>query len=87
MKWAVLTVFVLSFPLTDKNEFVANSGWFTFPGMSEGKSALEHVLARKANMKYDKFMGVRKSVYRLKYRHEKVSFLNPNRTIFLTSVL
>lgn len=61
------------FPLTDKDDFVVNSGWFTFPGMSKGKSALQHFLARKANMKYEQFMAVRKAVYRLKYREEKVS--------------
>lgn len=58
---------------TDKDDFIVNSGWFTFPGMSKGDTALQHVLARKANLNYDKFMAVRKAIYKLNYREEKVN--------------
>ncbi len=60
-------------PPPDINEFISQSGWFSYPGLAHGKPALQHVLAKKANLSYEVFMGIQSATYLLKYRQaEKV---------------
>ena len=43
--------------------------------MAQGKNAILHVLAKKANMEVDAFKAVKQAVYVLKYHvNEKVRF-------------
>ena len=58
---------------TDINDFISQSGWFSHPGLAHGKSALQHVVARKAGVPYDVFATLQKAVYVFDYRNgEKV---------------
>ena len=58
---------------TDINEFISQSGWFSYPGLAHGKPALFHVLAKKARMSYELFMGIKPAIYMIQYRQgEKV---------------
>ena len=60
----------------DINEFVRQSGWFSHPGLAHGKIALQHVLARKAGLSYERFISIQQAVYLLNYRHgEKVGVM------------
>lgn len=57
----------------DVNDFLSQSGWFSYPGLAHGKKALQHVLAKKMKLNFEEFMGVKEAVYMLKYRQgEKV---------------
>jgi hypothetical protein len=56
----------------DKNDFISNSGWYTFTGKPMGKESLINVLAKKAQMTTEKFMSVKESVYVLSYKDEMV---------------
>ena len=75
------TVILVSLLLTvyhtfasDKNEFMSQSGWFTFPGMPQDMMALSYVLAKKCRLSYEKFMDIREAVYAFTYMQgEKVS--------------
>ena len=59
--------------LPDVNEFLSQSGWFSFPGLAHGKQALQHVLAKKMKLSHEVFLGIREAVYLLEYRQgEKV---------------
>ena len=62
----------------DINDFVSQSGWFTFPGFALGtEEALLHVLAHKANINYEDFMKIENAVYVFTYeKDEKVSIYN-----------
>lgn len=58
---------------TDINEFVSQSGWFSHPGLTHGKAALEHVIAKKAGLPYETFVKMQLAVYLFNYRQgEKV---------------
>ena len=57
----------------DINDFVSQSGWFSHPGLTHGKAALEHVVAKKAGLSYETFAAMQSAVYLLNYRQgEKV---------------
>lgn len=57
----------------DINEFISQSGWFSYPGLAHGKQALLHVLAKKMRLSYEVFMAVKNSIYKLVYHQgEKV---------------
>ena len=57
----------------DVNEFLSQSGWFSFPGLAHGKQALQHVLAKKMKLSHEVFLGIREAVYLFEYRQgEKV---------------
>lgn len=59
--------------LPDVNEFLSQSGWFSFPGLAHGKQALQHVLAKKMKLSHEVFLGIREAVYLFEYRQgEKV---------------
>ena len=52
----------------DVNEFLSQSGWFSFPGLAHGKQALQHVLAKKMKLSHEVFLGIREAVYLFEYR-------------------
>ena len=55
------------------NDFTSQSGWFSHPGLPHGRIALQHVLARKADLSYDEFVSMEQAIYMFDYRHrEKV---------------
>lgn len=56
----------------DINDFISQSGWFSFPNMVLGKEAQLHLLARKSGLEYQAFVDMKKAVYVLSYRKEKV---------------
>ncbi|CAI8041607.1 hypothetical protein GBAR_LOCUS23116 [Geodia barretti] len=57
----------------DMNDFFRQSGWFSHPGLPHGKVALQHVIAKKAGLSFEKFMAMEQAVYLFDYRHgEKV---------------
>ena len=58
------------------NEFIIQSGWFSYPNQAHGKKALTYVLAKKARMSHNYFMTTRKAVYMFKYMDEKVNGTN-----------
>ena len=59
--------------LIDANEFISQSGWFSFPGLPHCKEALHHVLAKKCKMSYQDFISCKEAVYYLNYTNgEKV---------------
>ncbi len=58
--------------ILDKNDFLTNSGWFTHGAMALGRDAHYHCLARKADMNYEQFMGIKEAIYLLQYMNEKV---------------
>ena len=61
------------FIIIDVNEFINQSGWFSYPGMPHSKEALHHVLAKKCRMGYDKFLECKAAVYMFDYTNgEKV---------------
>ena len=56
------------------NDFISQSGWFSFPGMPHSKEALHRVLAKKCKMSYIDFMVCKEAVYKLDYTNgEKVN--------------
>ena len=56
------------------NDFFSQSGWFSHPGLPHGKVALQHVIAKKAGLSYDRFVAMEQAVYLFDYRHgEKVN--------------
>lgn len=60
---------------TDINQFISDSGWFTFSGFAPGKVALLHVLARKAFMEYGEFMQIKEAVYVLMFGQDEKVFV------------
>ena len=57
----------------DINDFVSQSGWFSYPGLAHGKAALEHVLAKKSKLTREQFLNIQEAVYLFNYRNgEKV---------------
>ena len=62
----------------DINEFISQSGWFSYPGLAHGKQALLHVLAKKMRLSYEVFMAVKNAIYKLVYHQgEKVCRVTP----------
>ena len=62
--------------LLDADEFISQSGWFSFPGLPHCKEALYHVLAKKCKMSYEDFMACKEAVYYFDYINgEKVIIL------------
>lgn len=59
----------------DINQFISESGWFTFSGFAPGKVALLHVLARKAFMEYGEFMQIKEAVYVLMFGQDEKVFV------------
>ena len=59
----------------DINQFIGESGWFTFSGFAPGKVALLHVLARKAFMEYGEFMQIKEAVYILTFGQDEKVFV------------
>ncbi len=51
----------------DVNDFISQSGWFSYPGLPHSKEALYHVLAKKCKMSYDEFMSCKEAVYKFDY--------------------
>lgn len=58
--------------IADTNDFISQSGWFTYPGLALGKTAQLHVFASKANMSYEELLNTKQAVYCFKYKEEKV---------------
>ena len=57
------------------NEFISQSGWFSYPGLPHSKEALHRVLAKKCKMSYEEFMDCKEAVYKFDYSNgEKVRF-------------
>lgn len=57
----------------DVNDFISQSGWFSYPGLPHSKEALHRVLAKKCKMSHREFMAHEAAVYKLDYTHgEKV---------------
>ena len=57
----------------DVNDFLGQSGWFSYQDLPQSKEALHRVLARLARMPYDHFMSCKEAVYKFDYRNgEKV---------------
>ena len=53
------------------NDFLSQSGWFSFPGLAHGKVALQHVLAKKCKMTHEQFMATKGAVYKMTYRQDE----------------
>ena len=60
---------------TDINQFISESGWFTFSGLAPGKVALLHVLARKAFMEYGEFMQIKEALYIFTFGQDEKAFV------------
>lgn len=57
----------------DVNDFINQSGWFSFQGLPYSKDSLHHVLAKKCRMSYEDFMKCKEAVYKFDYTNgEKV---------------
>ena len=59
------------------NDFFRQSGWFSHPGLPHGKVALQHVIAKKAGLSFEKFMAMEQAVYLFDYRHGEKVCMNP----------
>ena len=57
----------------DLNDFISNSGWFSYPNIPLGKEAQLNCLAKKAGIPFEDFMSTKQAIYMFKYREEKVS--------------
>ena len=55
------------FFITDINDFLTNSGWFSYIGKPHGKEALNFVLAKKSGIEYEPFMKIKKAIYMLTF--------------------
>ena len=51
----------------DANDFISQSGWFSFPSLPHCKEALQHMLAKKCKMSYEDFLACKEAVYCLDY--------------------
>ncbi len=58
-------------PHPDINDFVRQSGWFSYPGLAHGKVALQHVLASKCKLSHQQYMTCQRAVYRMTYRQDE----------------
>jgi hypothetical protein len=59
----------------DINDFISESGWFTFSGFALGKEALLRRLAQKSFMEYKEFMEVKEAVYVFKFKEDEKTFV------------
>lgn len=87
---STLTLHSLSYSITDINDFLTNSGWFTCLGKPLGSEALLHVLAKKCGMEYDTFMGIEKAVYMFAFGNEEkvyIGMLLENDLVYLHKFL
>lgn len=56
----------------DLNDFISNSGWFSYPNIPLGKEAQLNCLAKKAGIPFEDFMSTKQAIYMFKYREEKL---------------
>ena len=69
----IATVVCVVYMYIDANEFISQSGWFSFPGLPHCKEALHHVLAKKCKISYQDFIEYKEAVYYFNYTNgEKV---------------
>ena len=61
--------------VADINDFLTNSGWFTFTGKPLGIEALRYVLAKKCGIDYDEFMLIKKAVYMFAFGNEEKVYI------------
>ncbi|XP_064404262.1 uncharacterized protein LOC135349648 [Halichondria panicea] len=59
----------------DINDFVRQSGWFSYPGLAHGKVALQHVLASKCKLSHQQYMTCQRAVYRMTYRQDEKVYI------------
>lgn len=76
----IINIMKFTFPyclylVTDLNDFLTNSGWFTYSGKPLGSEALLYVLAKKCGMDYDEFMQIKKAVYMFAFGNEEKVFI------------
>jgi len=61
--------------VTDVNDFLTNSGWFSHIGKPIGKEALLYVLAKKCGMNYDEFISIKQAVYMFAFGNEEKVYI------------
>ena len=61
--------------IADLNDFLTNSGWFTYIGKPLGVDALRYVLAKKCGIEYDEFMLIKKAVYMFAFGNEEKVYI------------
>lgn len=70
----ILTIYLYHL-ITDINDFLTNSGWFTYTGKPLGRQALLYVLAKKCGIEYDEFMAIKKAVYMFAFGNEEKVYI------------
>ena len=61
--------------IADINDFITNSGWFTYTGKPHGVEALRYVLAKKCGIDYDEFMLIKQAVYMFAFGNEEKVYI------------
>ena len=66
---------VLTSVTADINDFLTNSGWFSYTGKPHGKEALHFVLAKKSGIEYGQFMKTKKAIYVFSFGNQEKIYI------------
>jgi len=74
-RYIFLTLNALKSFISDINDFLTISGWFSYTGKPHGKEALCYVLAKKIGIQYEKFMKIKKAIYVFSFGNQEKVYI------------